>query len=53
MDEYELLIGDYGIIKRSGRHPKAVIGGQVLPYARTNPVNECYVKVLLTLIENL
>ena len=52
MEEFEAVVNEYGFIRASGKHPKAVIAKHVLPYARTNPVKEYYVKMLLQLIDN-
>jgi len=53
LEEFEAVVNEYGFIKESGKHPKAVIAKRVLPYARTNPVKEYYVKVLLQLIDSV
>ena len=53
LEEFEAVVNEYGFIKASGKHPKAVIDRRVLPYARTNPVKEYYVKMLLELIDNV
>jgi hypothetical protein len=53
LEEFEAVVNEYGFIKASGKHPKAVIAKHVLPYARTNPVKEYYVKMLLQLMDSM
>jgi len=53
LEEFEALINQYGSIKFGGSHPKAVIGDQLWPYKRTNPVKAAYVVGLLEIIDRL
>jgi hypothetical protein len=53
LQDFEYLINQYGQIKISGSHFKAVISENTLPYKRENPVKPVYVKNLLKLIDRL
>jgi hypothetical protein len=53
LEDFEALIKQYGRIKEGAKHPKAIIGNDVLPYKRTNPVHRPYVVDLLEIIDNL
>ena len=48
---FESLIRQYGHIEEGSKHPKVIIGNNILPYKRENPVKSCYVKELLKIIE--
>jgi hypothetical protein len=52
LEDFEALINQYGYIKFGGGHPKAIIGNQVFPYKRTNPVLPAYVEGILELIDD-
>lgn len=53
LDDFEVLIRDYGYIETGGKHPKAIIGRFTMPYKRENPVKSCYVKELLGIIDSM
>ncbi len=53
LKDFEALINLYGYIKEGGKHPKARIGNQTMPYKRENPVKPGYIKDLLQMINNL
>lgn len=49
--DFEALIKRYGYIQEGAKHPKAIIGTHTMPYKRENPVESCYIKELLEIIE--
>lgn len=53
LEDFEALIKQYGRIKEGAKHPKAIIGNDVLLYRRTNPVHRPYVVDLLEIIDNI
>lgn len=53
LEDFEALINQYGYIREGGKHPKAVIGNQIFPYKRTNPVLPPYVDDILEIIDSL
>ena len=53
LEDFEALIKQYGQIKEGAKHPKAILGKDVLPYKRTNPVHRPYVVDLLEMIDNI
>ena len=53
LEDFEALINTYGYIEMGGKHPKAIIGTDTMPYKRENPVKSCYVKELLYIIDSL
>ncbi|MCX6005932.1 MAG: hypothetical protein NTZ34_01560 [Chloroflexi bacterium] len=50
LEDFEALVNQYGHIKEGGKHPKVVIGKEMLSYKRRNPVYKEYVEYVLTLI---
>ena len=53
IEEFEALIKQYGQIEEGSKHPKAVIGKDVFPYQRTNPIHRPYVDYLINSIDRL
>ena len=51
LPDFEALIRRYGYIEEGAKHPKAIIATHTMPYKRENPVESCYVKELLEIIE--
>jgi hypothetical protein len=51
--EFDALVNQYGHIEEGSKHPKAVIGKDVFPYQRTNPVRRPFVDYLLNIIDRL
>jgi hypothetical protein len=49
--DFEALIRRHGYIEEGARHPKAIIGTSTMPYKRESPVESCYVRELLEIIE--
>lgn len=52
LHDFETLINYFGHIEEGGRHPKAIIGIDTMPYKRENPVKSCYIKDLLEIIDS-
>ena len=53
LSDFEALIKVYGYIEEGGKHPKAIIKGNTMPYKRENPVKACYIKELIEIIDSL
>lgn len=53
VEEFEALIKQYGHIEEGSKHPKAVVGNDVFPYQRTNPIHRPYVEFLLEAIDKV
>ena len=53
LEEFETLIDMYGHIELGGKHPKAIIGKNTMPYKRENPVKSCYVTEVIDIIDSL
>jgi hypothetical protein len=53
LEDFEALVKQYGQIKEGAKHPKAIIGKEVLSYKRTNPVHRPYVIELLAMINTI
>ena len=51
LKDFEALANYFGHIEEGSKHPKVIIGNNILPYKRENPVKSCYVKELLKIIE--
>ena len=53
LEDFEALVRQYGYIFEGSKHPKVVIGKEMLSYKRRNPVDRVYVLQVLALIHAL
>ena len=51
LEDFEALVNQYGYIEEGGKHPKAIIGKNVMTYKRENPIKPVYLKQLLQYID--